>query len=465
MTVETRLMIKSFKIASAALRVTALSIPLLALQIAITQVQIEMEVSSPLGVAVAQQTSEEKRAAKKKADAQQTRKTPALNNKVYEKLSEAQVFAEDKNYAGALGVLDEMRDKTGKKALNSYELANLYNLYAFIYYSKEDYKNALASYENVVKQENIPLAMEVNTRYTIAQLYFVQEDWKRGIAALHEWFELADNPSAQAYVLLGQGYFQLKDYVPALNNIETAVRMYKENDKVPKEQWYSLLRYLHYEQGNINTVVEILNELLVYYPKKQYWVLLSHMYAEIKQEDKQLAAMEVAYAQGMLDKQSELINMTYIYMGSEVPYKAALVLSKAIKGELVEQTSKNLEILGSAWRQAQEIKKSLPVMEAAAAKSDKGELYARLCSIYVDTDAFQKAIDACNKGLKMGQVKRPDNTNLLLGMANFNVKKYSSARKAFKEARKDKRSKKFADSWIKYMDSELDRQRKMAEDF
>lgn len=436
-------------------RTLVLAVGVLSLQLTIGQFQAQLGVENPLGQAYAQSGEKQKE--------QETRRTPALRNKVYEKLASAQEFAEAKNYTEALAVLDDMRDTQGKKALNSYELANLYNLYAFIHYSNEDYRKALDAYRNVVKQENIPLAMEINVRYTIAQLYFVMEDWPEGIRQLKEWFKVADNPSAQAYVLLGQGYFQTKQYTEALNNIETAVRIFKEKDKVPKEQWYSLLRFLHYEKGNIATVVDILNELLVHYPKKQYWVLLSHMYGELKQEGNQLAAMEAAYDQGMLDKSSELINMTYIYMGQDVPFKAAQVLDKAIKGDLVEQTSKNLEILGSAWRQAQEVDKSLPVMERAAAKSDKGELFARLCSIYIDSDQYSKAIDACQKGLNMGGVKRPDNTNLLLGMAAFNVKKYTLARKAFNNARKDKRSRKFADSWLKYMKSELERQKKLAE--
>jgi tetratricopeptide (TPR) repeat protein len=443
------------------LRAIGLGLPLLMLQIGVTQLQTELGMVEPMGVASAQMTSEEKRAAKKKAEQQATRKTPALRAKVYEKLAKAQIAAEEKNYTEALNVLKDMRDTTGKSALNSYEQANMYNLFAFVYYSMEDYPNALKSYENVVRQENIPLAMEINTRYTIAQLYFVLEDWDKGIKALEDWFEVADSPSAQAYVLLGQGYFQLKKYDPALKNIEIAVNMYKEKGKVPKEQWYSLLRYLYYEKGDIRTVVSILNEMLVHYPKKMYWVLLSHMYGELKQEDKQLAAMEAVYEQGLLSKQSELINMTYIYMGSDVPYKAAKVLSAAFKEDLVEQTSKNLEILGSAWRQSAEVKKSLPVMKQAAEKSDEGELFARLCSIYIDLDMYTDAIDACNKGLKRGGVKRADNAYLLLGMANFNVKKYSAARKAFQEARKDKRSKKFADQWLKYMASELDRLEKM----
>lgn len=433
----------------------ALSIPVLALQVTVSQLQSDAGLRS-FSAAHAQAEGEKK-------PQQETRRTPALRNKVYERLSEAQVFVEAKDYAGALKVLRDMEDDTGKKALNSYELANLYNLFAFVYYSQENYEGALDSYRKVVAQADIPLAMEINTRYTIAQLYFVQEKWREGIDALQAWFKVADAPSAQAYILLGQGYYQMKDYDKALENTLIAVNMYKDKGKVPKEQWYSLLRFLYFEKNDMPNTIATLRELLVNYPKKQYWVQLSHIYSEVKDDKKQLAAMETAYVQGMLVKDREQVTMAYLYLNADVPYKAARVLDKGVKDKSVESSSKTLEILGSAWRQAQEVQKSIPVMEEAAEKSDKGELYTRLGSVYLDNEQYKKAITAIEKGLGRGGVKRPDNANLVLGMAYFNTKQYGKARKAFQKAGRDERSKKYADQWVKYMDNEISRQKKLAD--
>ena len=62
---------------------------------------------------------------KPKKDKRETRRTPALRNKVYERLAEAQTLAEAKDYAGAAVILDDMIAEDGKRALNSYELANV----------------------------------------------------------------------------------------------------------------------------------------------------------------------------------------------------------------------------------------------------------------------------------------------------------------------------------------------------
>ena len=444
-------------------RAVLLAIPVVVAPVVVTQVQTELGITA-LSAAVAQE--------EKKPDTRETRRTPALRNKVYERLAEAQAAAEAKDLATASDILDDMIDNEGKNALNSYELANVYNLYAFIHYSNEDYGKALKAYEQVVAQPDIPLAMEINTKYTIAQLYFVQEDWQRGINALQDWFAVTDNPSSDAYVLLAQGYYQTKKYDLALQNVEKAINMWNDKQaakpvaerKPPKEQWYNLARFLYFEKGDINKTVDVLEILLQYYPKKQYWVQLSHMYGEQKKDSEQLSAMETAYVQGMLDdKGTEQVTMAYLYLNRDVPYKAAKVMDKGLQDGSIEGKSKNWEIAGSAWRQAQEVDKAIPAMEQAAAKSDTGELYTRLGNIYLDGDQFQKAVTAINKGLSRGGVRRPDTARLVLGMAYFNLKEYDKAREAFKAASRDERSSKYASQWIRYMDSELERQRSLAE--
>ncbi len=155
--------------------------------------------------------------------------------------------------------------------------------------------------------------------------------------------------------------------------------------------------------------------------------------------------------------------MAYLYLNAEVPYKAAKVMDKGLGDGSIEGKSKNWEIAGSAWRQAQEVDKSIPAMEKAAALSDEGELYARLGNIYLDGDQYKKAITAINKGLQKGGVRRPDTARLVLGMAYFNDKQYAKAREAFQAAGRDERSAKYADQWLQYMDSELERQKKLAE--
>lgn len=411
---------------------------------------------------IADSVAQESQAKKK----EKTRKTPALRNNIYEKLAEAQTFAEAKDYAAAEEILNEMLDATSKKRkLNAYELANVYNTYAFLRYAVEDYKGALNYYQKVIDQRpQIPIALEVGTLFTIAQLHFLQENWQKGIDTLNQWMAVTEIPNTNAYVLLANGYFQLKDYDRSLENIQIAIDREEAAGKLPKEQWYNLARFIHFDRDNFAEALDILEILIMYYPKKQYWVQASHLYGEQKDEARQLAILEASYQQNLLDKSQDLVLLSQLYLNAEVPYPAAKTLEQGFKDEIVEDDSKNYELAGVAWRQAQEVTKSLPMLELAAEKSEKGELYARLGSVYLDVDKNKEAIAALNKGLKRGGVKRTDQARLALGMAYFNLGEFNSARKAFREAAKDKRAKAFARQWLKYINSEEKRLNEIAKE-
>src|SRR6056297_385995 len=187
------------------------------------------------------------------------------------------------------------------------------------------------------------------------------------------------------------------------------------------------------------------------------------MYSEKGNEKRQLGSMETAYVQDMLDKDGELRNLASLYLSQGVPYKAGKVLEKAFEDDLIDDDVKNYELLAGSWRQAQEVDKAIPVMEVAASKSDSGELYSQLGNIYLDGDQFDKAVEAIQTALERGGVKRPDTARLVLGMALFNLEEYGKAREAFRAAGRDERSEQYAKQWIRYMESEIDRQQKLAE--
>ena len=104
------------------------------------------------------------------------------------------------------------------------------------------------------------------------------------------------------------------------------------------------------------------------------------------------------------------------------------------------------------------------MLEAAASKSDKGELFARLGNVYLDVDKNKEAIVALKRGLDKGGIKRPDQARLALGMAHFNLGEFDAARRAFREARKDKRARTYADQWLKYISSEEKRLQEIAKE-
>lgn len=386
-----------------------------------------------------------------------TKKTPTLNLKMHEKLQEAQALNEAGDNVGALKLLDELREPRKYEKYNSYERAMLWNFYAFIYYSQENYRKTIESYENVLKQEDLPEALEVGTLYSLAQIYFVQEDYRRAVDMLNRWFKVAENPGANAYILLGQGYYQLKDFNKAIPAVEKAIEIARSREKEVKENWYLLLRAMYYEKEDYKKTFDILRILAHEYPKKEYYSQLAAMYGELKQEFNQYSTVAAMNDAKLLNKNAELITYAQFLMQNERPYRAAVVLEKGFKDNIIEKTDRNYKLLGNAWTLAKEDKKAIPAFESAAKLSDNGDLYAALAQSYLNIEDWDKAIVSVNKAFDKGKLKRPDTANVVLGMAYFNQQKYDQSIKAFQAAKKDKRSAKIATQWLRYVQGERDR--------
>ncbi len=387
-----------------------------------------------------------------------TKKAQSMSQKVYEKLTAAQELIEAKQYDKGLATLKELEQE---KKLTPYEKAQLYNYFAYTYFTLEKYQHAIRSYEKVLAQPDLPEALVANSLYTLAQLYFITEEYKKAVATIEKWFKNTDKPSENAYMLLGQGYYQLEDYKKSLQPLKKAYKMVKDRGDQPKENLLLLMRVDYYNMGDYKNMVNVLKELVVLYPKTEYWLTMAGAYSELKQLDKQMSIMEMLYEHGDLVKGNQQLNLANLYLLHEVPYKAAKVLDKGIKSGVIDKNVRNLRLLSQAWLQAQESENAIEPLKQAANLSKDGDLDIRLAQAYLNLDRYREAVDALEAGLKKGGVKRRDTANVMLGLANFELQRFNASIRAFTEASKDKRSKKTAEQWLAHVKSEKARKQQL----
>ncbi|MEO0422015.1 MAG: tetratricopeptide repeat protein [Pseudomonadota bacterium] len=396
----------------------------------------------------------------------ETKKTPAMREKVYTLLSEAQaLLEEEENSAGALAKLAQLEKM---KDLNTYELAQMWTFYGYVYFQQENYSGARRAYENVLKQDP-PEALQVSTIYTLAQLSFVTEDYDGAVKYLKDWFKVALNPGPDPYILLCQGMYQQaanldgeaakKRYREAIVPCQDGIALAQERGTEVKENWYLLLRTFYYELGDFPNMLAVLETLITTWPKKEYWIQLSGVYGELGQEKNQLAAYEIAFKQGFLSRGSEVVTLAQLFMQAGVPYKAAKILDDGINNtKMVESDERNNRLLAQAWMLAAEDEKAITPLQRAASLTSGGEMDYRLAQTYFNLDQYDNAIDAANEALRKGSLKRRDAVNVLLGMAHFNEKNYQESLKSFREATKDDRSAQLARQWVNHVQSEIDRE-------
>ncbi len=439
--------------------------------------------------------SQDKKVTYKKARALQT-STAKKIVKVVEALERVdEEGKEDPDLETVKEVLNELLDK--KDSLRSYDRSVMWNYWGYIYYSEENYPQAMQAYRNLLAEPESTIPLRVASLYTLAQLNFVEGDFEKGVEVLLQWMDEVEVITAQGWSLLAQAYFQIGSekktanekydlYEKALDSMLSAVKTAEIEDYKPKENWYVLMAACYSElESRIGKDQSLYKQLDIYeilvnlYPKKMYFLQLGGIYGQLNREVDYMTTLNAAYQKDLLDKQGEYLMLTQLLLLNNNPYWAAKVLESGrikkvptvdekTKEEkllpVVKDTEKNLKILADAWRMAQEVDLAIPVLEKAAKLAEDGQTFIILGSLYLSEDKLEKAVDAIQQGLKKGKVKNPSQARLTLGQAYFELQNFDQAKKEFRIAARDddKKIKKTANSWIKYTENEQIRVKNLA---
>ena len=393
---------------------------------------------------------------------------------------------DDPDYVTARELLTELLNN--RFEMKSYDRSVMWNYWGYIYFTDEDYDQAMYAYEQLLKEPEATVPLRTASLLTLAQLNLVKENWDKGIQLILQWMSEVENITAQSYYLLASAYYQKEDFVKARSNMEEAIRLAEVEGYRPKEGWYTLLAACFTELKDRKIIgpeyaleqqVGIYEILVNYYPKKLYFLQLGATYQQMDREEDYMLTLKAAYDKDFLNKEGEYLALAQMLLLKKNPYWAAQVIVAGqekkiiVKDEktgdeevvpVVKEKEKTLKLLADSWRMAQEIDKAIPVLEKAAKMSKDGDTYVLLGNLYLFEDRMKESIKAIENGLKKPKVKSRSQALLVLGQAHFELQNFDEAKKQFRAAARDenKRIKKTANSWIKYAENEEIRVKNLA---
>jgi tetratricopeptide (TPR) repeat protein len=338
--------------------------------------------------------------------------------------------------------------------LNPHERAYVYRMLAYVSYGSEEYEEAIGYFRKVLEQDVLSIQDEARIRFNIAQLYAAMQSWPDVINELNQWLVWVDVPSPLGYYLMGVAYYQLDDADAAIVQTRKALELSDE----PREAWLRLLAALYAQKEDYDNTVPVLEELVLRFPKKQYWVQLSLIYGALENYRLSLAVQQVAYAQGLITEDLELRRLARSYLYHDLPLPAAQVLDKGIEDGSIPADAESLELLANSWIAAREFDRSLSPLQRAAELSDDGELYVRLGQVHMQREEWTEAAELLGKAIEKGGLEDPGNAELLLGICYYNGEHTARARTSFLRARKHDSSRSEADRWITHLDTESEAQ-------
>ena len=389
-----------------------------------------------------------------------TKASGAIDAKTFEVLTKAQELTEQGHYAEAIAKLDSIKNS---KRLNSYAKSQMWNFYAYIYASQEKYRPAIEAYKKLVNEADAPRGLQLTAKYTMAQLYFQLEDYAAVIQLMQAYLKEIDKPTPVAHIILAQAHYESRSFPASLKNLKQAIRLERAEGKKIQENWLRLMAAIYLELNDTENTLKTYQQLARIYPKISYLKQIAGLHGVLGNERMRLKTYDAVYTHGALQGESEVLNLAYMYLGQDIPYRAGRIIESEMNKEVIQPNKKNVETLANAWAQANEYKKAIPALERAARLSDKGILHARLAGVHFDAGDFARAASAARTADRKGGLKSRSNNQMLLGMALFNIKQYEDALQAFRQAKQNRKSFRDARKWETYTLLEIERLRALAQ--
>lgn len=359
------------------------------------------------------------------------------------------LYAEER-YAEALGAAESYLGSE----LKDYEKAMGEQLLGYILVALERPADAVPHFERAIELDALPNAAHFNMMRSLAQLYAALEQWQKSIEMMGLYLSYQPEASGEDRIMMGQNYVQLGRYRDALSWVRGAIE--RAGDSSP-ESWLQLELAIHFELGDHRAALRVLRTLVARWPDRlRYWEMMAGTHQALDEDVEALAALMAAYNGGLIDEPAKLLNLVRLSMYVELPYEAGRILGRAIETGVVEASPENLELLLQAWTAAREFDRAAEVVDRLATLTADGDLLLRKARLMMEQNRWQAMLEAARQGLEIGNVGKPGEAWLMIGIALLELDRLPEARRAFQQAQEfDADSRRQAREWQRFVEERI----------
>ncbi len=388
-----------------------------------------------------------------------------LSPRVGQELQKLYELLQNDQQQAAISGLTQLLNSRGD-SMSAYERSTVLEIRGSANAQMENFAGALRDFQGALNANGLPPNRNNQLRYFIAQLQFQDRNYQAAIQGLNGWIALARRCNVpvdnSAWYLLGAAYTQVTppQWRQAMGPAENAVNGLDAAN--PNKSYFDLLNLIYSELNESTKRGSLLERMVNIWPgEKSYWTQLSGLYSQTGRDQDAFSVIEVAYRAGLLTTEAELKTVVQYYSYFDNPYRGAKMLEREMNAGNIRRTQDNLVLLSQLWSQSREHKKSIPILREAAGNSARGELSYRLGMVLLADEQYAASQRALEQAIRKGGMDRDDTGDawLLLGTARFSqagpedTAIWASAREAFVNAQRYRKSAQRASQWIAYIDA------------
>ena len=371
----------------------------------------------------------------------------SISERTFKYVTRVQKMIEDEAYEEALDACL----KIGEYGMPDYDRSAILSLQGNILISLERYREAADAYIEIVKLDAFEDERIQNLKLSIGQILVSIEEYQEGIKYLESWLEKEKNPSPESLITLGSAWTQIGEYDKGLAYVERAIKAAEK----PEKSWLDLWLAIYFQKKDYPSCIKVLQEALVYYPdEKKYWSQLSGMYLQNEDDEGALAAMRLAYMQGHLTEEKDLLQLVKLFYFLEIPYNGAKILEESMNKGLVKENETTCKLLAEGWLRSKENDKALEAYQKASRYAHTGEYDLYQAQIYLDTEDWPKASEALERALQRGGLPNEGTGIMMLVLSYFEQNRFDDALDAVRRAKEIPSVAKRAEEWESYLEEE-----------
>jgi tetratricopeptide (TPR) repeat protein len=257
----------------------------------------------------------------------------------------------------------------------------------------------------------------------LAGLYAQQRNNGKATEWLNKAIAAGNNSAGikqmQSYLQRASG-----DYGAIAKESAAAVAAAEQAGRRPEES--DLLRLADAQNRTNNTAGygATLEKLLANYPKKDYWNLyLSRLPRKAGFADRFLIdVLRLRLETGTLTKTEDYMELAQLAMQQGLPSEATRVVEQGYKAGVLgtgAEAARHQRLRDLAKKEEGELKGKLAGLATEAANFKEGDGLVRVGGSYVSIGEVDRGIELIQQGIKKGNLKRPEDAKLRLGLAQL----------------------------------------------
>ena len=261
--------------------------------------------------------------------------------------------------------LGKLRKFMEKHAAESHAVVLALQMQAHLHMRDGDYPGAAKAYQRALEQDSLGSDIKARLHLDLARSLVVQERHAEALPHLKRALDVPEVQSkADAMLLLGRCHIALMDYPEAQVWLEKGIA----SSATPEEGWYQLLLLSYHQQDKYQEMVKVLPRIVRRFPAQaNYWQQWAGALMHLDRFTEASAVLEMAYLQGTVAKESDILQLAALMRQSGIPARAAEVLEGALRERQIASDAKNWELVADAWQQAREARKAQTALQKAIA--------------------------------------------------------------------------------------------------